>query len=102
MITAQKTASVEKRIEPRKPYSGDVFFATQGKFYEGRLKNYSENGLFIATRESLSVGEMLTIALPYLDTGANKRTGQIMWRSNEGFGVELFRNRNNHLFDILK
>ena len=95
MIIAQRTAGVEKRIEPRKTYSGPIFFATKDGLYEGRLKNYSENGLFIATQDSLSVGEMLTVALPYMDTTANKRAGQIMWRSKEGFGVELFRERNH-------
>ena len=39
------------------------------------------------------MGEMLTVALPYLDDNAEKRTGQIMWRCKEGFGVELFRDR---------
>jgi hypothetical protein len=94
MITAQRTATVEKRTEPRKTYSGSIFFATKDGLHEGRLKNYSENGLFISTRNLLPVGEMLTIALPYLDNNADKRTGQIMWRCKEGFGVELFRQRN--------
>jgi hypothetical protein len=94
MISAQRTASVEKRIEPRKAYSGSIFFASKDGFHEGRLKNYSQGGLFIATRDLLPVGEMLTIALPYLDNNAQKRNGQIMWRCKEGFGVELFRERN--------
>jgi hypothetical protein len=42
----------------------------------------------------LPVGEMLTIALPYLDDDAEKRTGQIVWSCKEGFGIELFRERN--------
>ena len=93
MITAQSTASVEKRIEPRKTYSGSIFFATKNGFHEGRLRNYSQNGLFIETRQMLPVGEMLTVALPYFEDNAEKRTGQIMWRCKEGFGVELFRKR---------
>ena len=94
MLTAQRTAGVEKRNDPRKPYSGSIFFATKNRFYEGRLKNYSQNGLFISTRALLPVGAVLTIALPYLENSAQKRTGQIMWRCKEGFGVELFRQRN--------
>ena len=93
MIAAQRKASVEKRNEPRKPYSGSIFFTTKDGFYEGRLKNYSQNGLFISTRQSLRVGEVLTVALPYLDDNAGKRSGQIMWSCKEGFGVELFRER---------
>ena len=93
MISAQRIAGVEKRIEPRKSYSGAIFFATKDGFHEGRLENYSENGLFISTRDMLPVGEMLTVALPYLDDNAEKCTGQIMWCCKEGFGVELFRKR---------
>ena len=93
MIIAQRKASVEKRAEPRKTYSGSIFFTTKDGFYEGRLKNYSQNGLFISTRQSLRVGDVLTVALPYLDDNVAKRTGQIMWSCKEGFGVELFRER---------
>ena len=93
MIAAQRIAGVEKRSEPRKSYSGAIFYATKDGFHEGRLENYSENGLFISTRDMLPVGEMLTVALPYLDDNAEKRTGQIMWSCKEGFGVELFRER---------
>jgi len=95
MIIAQRKASVEKRIEPRKTYTGSIFFASKEGFHEGRLKNYSQSGLFIATRDLLPVGEVLIIALPYLDDNAQKRTGQIMWSCKQGFGVELFRERNH-------
>ena len=93
MIVAQRKASVEKRTEPRKAYSGSIFFTTKDGFYEGRLKNYSQNGLFISTRKSIPVGELLTVALPYMDDNAEKRSGQVMWSCKEGFGVELFRER---------
>ncbi len=86
--------SMEKRTEPRKPYSGDIFFVTKNGLYEGRLKNYSRHGLFIATSISLPIGEMITVALPYLDGKADKCKGQIMWRNKVGFGIELFRRRN--------
>jgi hypothetical protein len=94
MIIAQRKASVEKRSEPRETYTGSIFFASKEGFHEGRLKNYSQNGLFIAIRNPLPVGELLTVALPYLDNKSEKRKGQIMWRCKEGFGVELFRERN--------
>ena len=83
-----------KRNESRKPYSGNIFFTTKGGFYEGRLKDYSRHGLFIATSISLPIGEMITVALPYLEGKADKCKGQIMWRNKAGFGVELFRKRN--------
>lgn len=94
MLIRQRNEGIEKRIEPRKPYSGQVFFSTKNGFHEGRLKNYSQHGLFIETRTSLRVGEMITVALPYLDVTADKCKGQIMWCNKDGFGVELFRKRD--------
>ena len=85
---------MEKRTEPRIPYSGHIFYVTKEGFCEGRLKNYSSHGLFIATSISPPIGEIITIALPYLDGRADKCKGQIMWRNKAGFGVELFRKRN--------
>jgi hypothetical protein len=95
MINVQRGTGVENRTELRKPYSGSIFFATNDGVYEGRLNNYSRHGLFIATRVFLPVGELLTIALPYLDGNAAKSRGQILWRNINGFGVELFRKRDN-------
>lgn len=94
MTDLQRKQGMEKRTEPRKPYAGQIFFSTENGFYEGRLKNYSPHGLFIETRISLPVGEMITVALPYLDVTADKFKGQIMWCNKDGFGVELFRKRN--------
>ncbi|MGD8523570.1 MAG: PilZ domain-containing protein [Desulfobacterales bacterium] len=94
MLNDRRKESIEKRIEPRTPYSGQIFFSTKNGFYEGRLKNYSQHGLFIETVISLPVGEMITVALPYLDATADKRKGQVMWSNKDGFGVELFRKRN--------
>ena len=84
----------ENRIKGRKPYSGHIFFATKNGFHEGRLENFSPSGLFIKTDASLSIGEIITIALPYLDTKQAKFQGQVLWGNHEGVGIELFRKRN--------
>ena len=94
MRNPSRKESIENRIEPRTPYSGQIFFSTKNGFYEGQLKNYSQHGLFIETKISLPVGEIITVALPYLDVTATKCKGQIMWSNRNGFGVELFRKRN--------
>lgn len=85
---------MRNRSEPRKEYSGHIFFATQSGLYEGRLINYSRHGLFIATSISLPIGEIITLALPYMEGNSDKCKGQIIWHNNVGFGIELFRNRN--------
>ena len=80
----------ERRIEKRYACSELIFFATRSRLYEGRLKDYSRSGLFIKTKEIIPIGELITVVDPH-PTGMNqKRHGQIIWRNNEGFGVEFY------------
>ena len=68
----------DKRINPRKPYSGHILFAATNGFNEGRLKDFSRSGLFINSKARLSVGEVITMALPFLSWKNDKRKGQVM------------------------
>jgi hypothetical protein len=88
-MNASRENSFERRIEPRYSYAGNIFFATTRRFYEGRLTNFSAHGLFIKTRENLSIGQSLTIAIPFLDDDNDKRHGRIVWQNKNGFGVAL-------------
>jgi len=85
----------DERIDPRIPYSGHIFFTTKSGFFEGELENYSKHGLFIKTQEDLTLDEIITVALPYVENKQIKFQAQILWRNNEGYGLELFRKRSN-------
>jgi len=87
-------SKMNKRIYQRKPYSGHIFYVAKNGFNEGRLKDFSHYGLFIITKARLPVGEVIAIALPYLKNKNIKVRGQILRRTKEGFGIELFRNRS--------
>jgi len=88
------TNKMNKRIYQRNPSSGHIFFVAKNGFNEGRLKDFSHYGLFIITKVRLPVGEVIAIALPYLKNKNIKVRGQILRRTKEGFGIELFRNRS--------
>jgi hypothetical protein len=92
----------ERRVETRHACSQKIFFVIQNQFYEGELENYSHNGLFIKTKEVLQVGEVVTVADPNPDGEDKKRQGQILWKNKEGFGVELFRSRNDRENKVLR
>ena len=81
----------EKRKEARNPYSGHIFFTSKSGIYEGRLKNYSDSGIFIETDAYLSVGEIITIDLPYMQETHTKIKGKIVRYENKGFGIELLK-----------
>jgi Tfp pilus assembly protein PilZ len=93
---------VDKRTATRIPYSGRVFFTTKSGLCEGELKNYSKNGLFIKTQEVLTLGDFITVALPYVEDEQIKFQAQILWRNSEGYGVELVRKRNDNNLQFAK
>jgi hypothetical protein len=76
----------DRRREARRDYSGFILFATDKHVCEGILRNFSRSGIHIQSDIRVNIGDSITIALPYLD---DKRIGQIVWRSSEGFGVKL-------------
>jgi len=84
----------DKRFNQRRAYSGRIFFVAKNGFNEGSLKDFSRSGLFINSKARLSVGEVITMALPFLRGKKVKCKGQIKRRTKEGFGIELFRNRS--------
>ena len=94
--------NMERRIEKRHAFSEEIFFATVKRLYEGQLKNYGRNGLFVKSKMVLSIGEIITVVDPHPDSGNVKRKGQILWRNEEGFGVELFKNRNNRENKVIR
>ena len=102
MRMVNRQTSIDKRIDQRRPYSGNIFFVSKNGFNEGRLKDYSRSGLFINTKAPLALGEIITVALPYVDDKRIKCQGQIIWSSKEGFGIELFRKRGRPHLQVIK
>jgi len=94
--------NIERRIEKRHVCSEQIFFATQRRLYEGHLKDYGRNGIFIKTKEVLAVGEIITVVDPHPDGENKKRKGQILWKNKEGFGVELYRHRNEREHNVIR
>ena len=90
----QTKSKRDMRINQRKAYSGHIFFVAKNGFNEGRLRDFSRSGLFINSKARLSVGDIITMALPFLKGNKVKCKGQVMRRTKEGFGIELFRNRS--------
>ena len=92
----------DTRIDPRITYIGHIFFTTKSGFFEGELTNYSRHGLFIKTQENLTLGEIITVAPPYGENNQIKFQAKILWRNNEGYGLELLRKRDGISYQIRK
>jgi hypothetical protein len=102
-VKSGKTKKVfDKRFDPRIPYSGHIFFTTRKGFFEGELTNYSKYGLFIKTQEEITLGEIIIVALPYVENKQIKFQAQVLRRNNEGYGLELIRERDLTSPQLLK
>jgi len=86
-------AKKELRKHPRRTYKGSILYSTESKLYEGEVRNYSPDGIFVKTRDNFFVGQTLTLALPYSKAKSTKRAGMVIWQNPEGFGVEFISKR---------
>ncbi len=77
----------------RKTYFMDVTFATPERVSSGYIQNISSDGLFVETREPVSVGQQITLSfrLPNSDEHI-KIGGQIARVSSDGIGVKFRMN----------
>jgi Tfp pilus assembly protein PilZ len=86
-----------RRKFARKPYFMPVDFATPDRAFSGYIQNISSGGVFIETREALSVGEHLTLSFMrpksrnYVKVG-----GKIVRKLPDGCGVKF----NTHIENI--
>jgi hypothetical protein len=79
----------ELRKHSRKPYFQDILCKSSKELHTGRTKNISPSGVFIATKENLSVGQQLKLSLPRKKGKSALIIGQIVWLNEEGFGLKF-------------
>jgi hypothetical protein len=86
------TFDVSDRDDPRKSYSSMVSFTAKDRTYKGASKDLSSGGMFIETNESFSVGEIITVTIPFADKKRNiKVPAEIMRITDEGIGVKFIK-----------
>ena len=102
MAIADRENNRDQRVDERRPYSGQIFFVAKDGFNKGRLKDYSRSGLFIITKARLSIGEIITVAIPYANDKLIKCRGRILRKDKDGFGIQLFRKHSKANLRIIK
>ena len=89
MTTPSEKLFSNKRKVPRLTVSGLISFVYKKNLYPGKLKNYSADGMFIIADNFFVEGEMITVALSVSDHKSAMRKGRIVWRNDEGCGVQI-------------
>jgi len=64
-------------------------FSIQNKIFEGSIKNISSSGVFIISKKTFEVEQILTLALPVKNKKIAKIESQIVWTNDEGFGIKF-------------
>ena len=77
----------------RKTYFMEVNFATPNRVSSGYIQNISSDGLFVETREPLSVGQQITLSFRLPNSEEHiKIGGEITRVSSDGIGVKFGMN----------
>ena len=79
-----------RRKFARKPYFMPVDFATPDRAFSGFIQNISSGGLLIETRETLPVGEQVTLSFMRPKSGDYVKVGgEVVRNMPDGFGVKF-------------
>ncbi len=86
----RKLGNKEGRIFARKPCSESTHFSANRTIFEGVIKNVSECGIYVQTRERFTVGQEVIVAGAFGDNGDDiKRRGKVVWYDDKGIAVEF-------------
>ena len=97
---AKDRATKEKRAHPRYACRELTFYSTKGGVYEGIIRDRDKEGvkgIFIATSENLSVGEIVTVAISSPGENEGKKLRGMIARKEPGGYAVQFTGRLNEL-----
>ena len=82
----------EARIFARVPCSEDTHFAANRELFQGTIKNVSEGGIYVQTRQRFRVGQEVIVAGPFGENRQDvKRFGKVVWYDDGGIAVQFIR-----------
>jgi Tfp pilus assembly protein PilZ len=94
----EKNHLAGKRKYPRKTYFMEVHFATPEQVSSGFIQDISNDGIFVETRDSFSIGQQITLTFRLPDSEEHlKISGQVVRLSYKGIGVKFKTNLDDLL-----
>lgn len=81
---------IDLRRFTRKPFRRATIFACQNRYYAGLTKNMSKGGIFIETRNSFAIGQIMTLVISRtkIEKGVMLK-GKIVHLQPDGFGLKF-------------
>lgn len=85
----------EIREYPRRPAVQQVDYTIGDRFYQDAMRDISVGGMFIETSLSLSIGQEVTVSIPFSDGRSPVRVrGHVVRVVRDGIGIRFQRDRN--------
>lgn len=80
----------EARVYARMPCSEETHFAANRELFQGTIKNVSEGGIYVQTRQRFTVGQEVVVAGPFGENRQDvKRYGKVVWHDDRGIAVQF-------------
>ena len=87
---SQRNKRQGTREHPRKAAAIPIKYESEQMVYEATTKDVSSGGLFIRTKDPVSVGKMIKMEILLKKKGKIARlSGKVIWANRQGFGVEF-------------
>jgi hypothetical protein len=82
----------EARVYNRVPCSEETHFSANRELFRGMIKNISQGGIYVQTKERFVVGQEVVVAGPFGEKNEDvKRNGKIVWHDNNGIAIQFIR-----------
>ena len=82
----------EARVYSRVPCSEDTHFSANRELFCGTIKNISQGGIYVQTKERFVVGQEVVVAGPFGEKNEDvKRNGKIVWHDDNGIAIQFIR-----------
>lgn len=79
----------ERRKHFRYPVNIRIEFIVEGYDYKGWVKNISQGGVLIETKELFTIGQTISMTYSSPNCGEENRVGTIIRVSEQGIGVKF-------------
>ncbi len=88
----RRHANNEARVYSRVPCSEDTHFSANRELFRGTIKNMSQGGIYVQTKERFVVGQEVVVAGPFGQRNEDvKKIGKIVWHDAKGIAIQFLR-----------
>jgi hypothetical protein len=88
----RRMSNKDARVYARVPCSEETHFAANRELFQGTIKNVSDGGIYVQTRQRFNVGQEVVVAGPFGENRQDvKRYGKVVWYDDGGIAVQFIR-----------